>query len=122
TGQASDHDRYGHARPADHGFSVINLRVDYDAILGRHGESDSSYLAGLVELPMHSRGTTVTWHWARSNALRTDFSYAGDQHDRIVLDAGIVSVPRAARRLTHATKSFPSCARINREIGSWLTW
>ena len=49
-GEAPDHNRHRNTRATNDGFPVANSRIDNDAALSLHGDSNSTGLAQLVEI------------------------------------------------------------------------
>jgi hypothetical protein len=48
-GEAPDHDRHRNTRATNDGFPVANSRIDNDAVLSLHGDSNITGFAQLVE-------------------------------------------------------------------------
>jgi hypothetical protein len=55
-GEAPDHDRHRNTRAAIDGFPVANSRIDNDAVLSLHGDSNIAGFARLVEISVSSGG------------------------------------------------------------------
>jgi len=55
-GEAPDHDRHRNTRAANDGFPVADSRIDNDAVLGLHGDSNSTGFAQLFEISVSFGG------------------------------------------------------------------
>ena len=49
-GEAANHDCHRNTRPTNDGFSVTNSRIDNDAVMSLHGDSNLTGFAQLVEI------------------------------------------------------------------------
>lgn len=100
-GEAPDHDRHRNTRATNDGFPVADSRIDNNAVLSLHGDSNSTGFTQLVEISVSFGELDIRVLFARAPVIPREIE---ELHPRTCyIDSGWTPIHRACSQCSKTT-------------------